>query len=187
MSVGRAVAKKGYDDLLDALARLPRELNWRFIHVGGGVLSKQLKSRAAALGLGPRIEWRGAQPQARVIETLREGDLFVLAAKVAADGDRDGLPNVLMEAASQRLCALSTKTGAIGELIRDNETGVLVPAGDPARLAQAMAALIRDPEQRERLGRAAEARLKAEFDMQAGIGHLALRFGLESDERRACA
>ncbi|WP_119418817.1 glycosyltransferase [Desertibaculum subflavum] len=187
VSVGRAVAKKGYDDLLDALARLPRELNWRFIHVGGGVLSKQLKSRAAELGLAGRIEWRGAQPQSGVIAALREGDLFVLAAKVAADGDRDGLPNVLMEAASQRLCSLSTNTGAIGELIRDGETGMLVPPGDPARLAQAVALLAADPGLRDRLGRAAEARLKAEFGMAAGIDHLSALFGLEAGERRACA
>jgi glycosyltransferase involved in cell wall biosynthesis len=187
VSVGRAVAKKGYDDLLEALARLPRGLNWRFIHVGGGVLSKQLRSRAAALGLSDRIEWRGARPQADVIAALREGDLFVLAAKVAADGDRDGLPNVLMEAASQRLCALSTDTGAIGELIRDGETGALVPAGDPPRLAEAMTALIRDPLRRERLGRAAEARLRAEFGMQAGIERLADKFGLATADKRACA
>jgi glycosyltransferase involved in cell wall biosynthesis len=187
VSVGRAVAKKGYDDLLDALARLPRELSWRFVHIGGGVLSKQLKQKAAELGLGARIEWRGAQPQSGVIAALREADLFVLAAKVAADGDRDGLPNVLMEAASQRLCALSTDTGAIGELIRDGETGALVPAGDPARLAEAMAALIRDPLLRERLGAAAEVRLKAEFGMRDGIDRLAAQFGLVSGEQRACA
>lgn len=187
VSVGRAVAKKGYDDLLEALKRLPPDLNWRFIHVGGGALATQLKETAAALGLSDRIEWRGAQPQAGVIAALREGDLFVLAAKVAADGDRDGLPNVLMEAASQRLCSLSTNTGAIGELIRDGETGLLVPAGDPARLAAAMTTLIRDPALRDRLGRAAEARLRAEFGIEAGIDLLAAKFGLEPRERRACA
>jgi glycosyltransferase involved in cell wall biosynthesis len=189
VSVGRAVAKKGYDDLLDALARLPGDLNWRFTHVGGGALAKELKGRAAALGLADRIEWRGAQPQSGVIAALREADLFVLAAKVAADGDRDGLPNVLMEAATQRLCCLATDTGAISELIRDGATGLLVPAADPARLALALAELIRDPVRRDRLGRAAEARLRAEFGMAAGIDRLAAAFGLaESTEAvAACA
>ncbi len=189
VSVGRAVAKKGYDDLLDALTRLPPGLHWRFVHVGGGALAKQLKATAASLGIGDRIEWRGAQPQAGVIAALREGDLFVLAAKVAADGDRDGLPNVLMEAATQRLCCLSTDTGAIAELIRDDVTGLLVPPGDPTRLAEAMAALIRDPAGRDRLGRAAEARLRAEFGMAAGIDKLAQAFDLpaSAEDARVCA
>lgn len=178
VSVGRAVAKKGYDDLLAALARLPESLAWRFTHIGGGTLAKELKAEAARLGLAGRIEWRGAQPQTVVLEALRQADLFVLAAKVAADGDRDGLPNVLMEAASQRLCCLSTDAGAIGELIRSGETGLLVPPADPAALAEALALLIGDPVLRERLGTAADQRLRASFGMDAGIDVLAGHFGL---------
>jgi len=178
LSVGRAVAKKGYDDLLAALARLPKDVSWRFTHIGGGTLAKELKAEAIRLGLAGRIDWRGAQPQTTVLEALREADLFVLAAKVAADGDRDGLPNVLMEAASQRLCCLSTDAGAIGELIRSGETGLLVPPADPAALAEALARLIADPALRERLGAAAEQRLRAAFGMDAGIDALAGHFGL---------
>lgn len=172
LSVGRAVAKKGYDDLLAALARLPKSLAWRFIHIGGGTLAKDLKARAETLGLADRIDWRGAQPQTAVLEALREADLFVLAAKVAADGDRDGLPNVLMEATSQRLCCLSTDAGGIGELILSGETGLLVPPADPAALADALAMLVADPALRERLGSAAERRLRSAFGMDAGIDTL---------------
>lgn len=178
LSVGRAVAKKGYDDLLAALALLPRELAWRFVHIGGGALAEKLKREAARLGLADRIEWRGAQPQPEVLKAYREVDLFVLAAKVAKDGDRDGLPNVLLEAQSQGLACIATAQPGIAELIEDGRTGVLVPPEEPGALAAALERLIRDPEARHRLGRAGEARVCRHFDMHAGIDLLAERFGL---------
>ena len=178
LSVGRAVAKKGYGVLLDALARLPDELAWRLVHIGGGTDGDALKQRAADLGLGARIDWLGPQPQDVVLENYRAADLFVLASRIAADGDRDGLPNVLMEAQSQALACLSTDISAIPELIDDGETGVLVPPDDPAALAAALAALIRDPATRRRLGQAGMARVRRDFDLHAGIDDLAARFGL---------
>lgn len=177
LSVGRAVEKKGYDDLLDALARLPAELDWRLTHIGGGALAKELKARAEALGLAARIDWRGAQPQGEVLAAYRDADLFVLASRIAGDGDRDGLPNVLMEAQSQGLCCLATSVSAIPELIRDGETGLLVPPRDPAALAQALERLMRDPELRRRLGQAGCRRVRADFAMQKGITCLLRRFG----------
>ena len=89
------------------------------------------------MGLSHRIEWRGARAQPEVLAAYREADLFVLASKIADDGDRDGLPNVLMEAQSQRLACISTDVSAIPELIEDGVTGLLVPP-DPAGLARAM-------------------------------------------------
>ena len=190
LSVGRAVEKKGYDDLLAALAQLPPDLAWRFVHIGGGVLAKRLKRRASLLGLDHRIEWRGAQPQTEVLAAYREADLFVLAAKVGRDRDQDGLPNVLMEAQSQRLTCIATTLPGIGELIADGHTGVLVPPGDPRALAAALDALIRDPARRARLGAAGEARVRREFDMRGGISALAALFGLpepRSERSRAPA
>ena len=178
LSVGRAVAKKGYDDLLAAMALLPPDLHWRLVHIGGGPLARPLKREAARLGLSDRIEWRGARPQPEVLAAYRAVDLFVLAAKTAPDGDRDGLPNVLLEAQSQRLACVATRLSGIPELIEDGRTGVLVPPADPKELAAAIAALIRDPERRERLGAAGEARVRGEFDLVAGIDLLAVRFGL---------
>jgi glycosyltransferase involved in cell wall biosynthesis len=178
LSVGRAVAKKGYGDLLAALARLPPGLAWRLIHLGGGALAARLKRQAAELGLADRIEWRGAQPQPEVLRAYREADLFVLAAKIDRDGDRDGLPNVLMEAQSQRLACVSTNLPGIAELIEDGRTGLLVAPGEPHELADALAALIRDPSRRECLAAAGEARVRSQFAMQAGIAQLATLFGL---------
>ena len=185
LSVGRAVEKKGYDDLLAALALLPAGLAWRLVHVGGGALGATLRSQAERLGLAARIEWRGARPQEQVLAAYREADLFVLASRVARDGDRDGLPNVLMEAQSQELACLATRVSAIPELIADGATGVLVAPGEPAALAAALEALIRAPERRRRLGAAGAARVRASFDATRGLDDLARRLG--GGPRRAAA
>lgn len=178
LSVCRAVPKKGLDDLLAALAMLPESLQWRFVHVGGGPLLRALKREAARLGIAGRIAWLGALPQDAVIAHYRRADLFALAARIAPDGDRDGLPNVLMEAQTQALPCLSTRLSAIPELIADGATGLLVEPGDRAALAAALAGLIADPARRERLGRAGREELRARFSFEDGIARLADKFGL---------
>jgi glycosyltransferase involved in cell wall biosynthesis len=180
LSVGRAVAKKGYGDLLEALALLPADLEWRFVHIGGGAFAAALKLQAKRLRLSDRIEWRGAMAQPDVLAAYREAALFVLASKVARDGDRDGLPNVLIEAQSQRLACISTDVSAIPELIEQDVTGLLVPPGDPIALAETLERLIRDPDERARLGAAGEHHVRRHFSMEAGIDLLATRFGLTS-------
>jgi glycosyltransferase involved in cell wall biosynthesis len=176
LSVGRAVEKKGFDDLLAALALLPPDLAWRFVHIGGGPLLPALKAQAESLGLTPRITWRGPQNQAEILAALRGADLFALASRTARDGDRDGLPNVLMEAASQGLASVATRAGAIEELLLEGETGLLVPASDPAALAAAIGRLIGDPALRARLGAAGQARIASDFGFAPGIAQLAAKF-----------
>jgi glycosyltransferase involved in cell wall biosynthesis len=178
LSVGRAVEKKGYDDLLAALALLPTDLAWRFVHIGGGGLAKRLREQATKLRIADRIEWRGAQAQPDVLAAYRAADLFVLAAKIGRDGDRDGLPNVLVEAQSQGLACIATGLPSIGELIDDGRTGLLVPPGDPAALAAALEKLMRDPVLRASLAIAGAARVRRDFGMNGGIDRLAARFGL---------
>jgi len=178
LSVGRAVEKKGYDDLIDALAQLPADLHWRLVHIGGGDKAQTLAARASARGLGPRIAWLGAQSQERVLAEYRRADLFVLASRIAGNGDRDGLPNVLMEAQSQGLPCVSTAVSAIPELIDHEATGLLVAPGDPVALAAALNRLIRDPQARARLGDAGCRRVRADFSLDAGIDTLSARFGL---------
>ena len=177
LTVGRAVEKKGLDILLEALARLPAAQDWRLVHIGGGSLLGSLQRRAEALGLAGRISWLGPQPQDVVLARYREAEVFVLASRVARDGDRDGLPNVLMEAQSQGLACLATEAGAIAELIEPEATGLLVPPEDPAALAAALERLIGDPALRRRLGAAGAARVRRDFAMEAGIEALAARFG----------
>ena len=177
VSVGRAVEKKGYDDLLHALAALPAELHWRLTHIGGGERARQLKTLAEELGLAERIDWLGARSQEEVFRRYGEADLFVLASKIAGDGDRDGLPNVLMEAQSQGLPCLATSVAAIPELIEDGATGRLVPPGDREALAAALAELIADPQRRDALGKAGLRRVRETFSMEAGIDRIAARLG----------
>jgi glycosyltransferase involved in cell wall biosynthesis len=169
VSVGRAVAKKGYDDLLQALAALPPDLHWRFAHVGGGELREALKVQAARTGIGERCAFLGAKAQPDVIALLREADLFVLPSKEAASGDRDGLPNVIMEAASQGLAIVATDFAGIPEFLRDGVEGRLVPPGEWELLSNALNLLAREPAERSRLGAAAYERLRRDFAMDAGI------------------
>ena len=172
LSIGRAVEKKGFDDLLNALAALPAGLAWRFTHIGGGERLGVLKAQAEALGLAGRIEWRGALAQDGVVAALREADLFVLPSKQAGDGDRDGLPNVVMEAASQGLAIVATDFAGIPEFVRHDSEGLLVAPGDVAALSAALGALAGDPSRREALGAAAHARLQADFSAQAGLARI---------------
>ncbi|HEX2554122.1 MAG TPA: glycosyltransferase family 4 protein [Microvirga sp.] len=177
VSVGRAVEKKGFDDLLRALAALPPDLHWRFAHVGGGELMDRLKVQAAEAGIAERCAFLGSKTQPDVIALLREADLFALPAKEAASGDRDGLPNVLMEAASQGLAIVATDFAGIPEFVRDGSEGRLVRPGDWEGLSNAVNLLVRDPQERARLGAAAFARLRRDFSMEGGIDLLAERFG----------
>ncbi|MDU8944710.1 glycosyltransferase family 4 protein [Rhodophyticola sp. MJ-SS7] len=172
LSVGRAVPKKGYDTILAALAALPSDLNWRFEHIGRGPELARLKAEADGLGLGRCITWSGQQGQEEVLKALRRADLFVLASQAGADSDRDGLPNVLLEASSQRLTSVATAFSAIPELIEDNVTGCLVPTGDAEALSAALERCARDPDMRARLGAAAELRVRTAFDARPGIARL---------------
>ncbi|AOO84117.1 colanic acid biosynthesis glycosyltransferase WcaL [Bosea vaviloviae] len=172
ITIGRAVEKKGFDDLLSALARLPATLHWRLIHIGGGEKLKTLKILAEVLGLSERVSWAGPQAQAAVVTALREADLFVLPSKQADNGDRDGLPNVVMEAASQALPIVATDFAGIPEFVSDGVEGLLVAPGDVAGLAQAMAELAMAPERRAALGAAAHARLTQDFSAAAGLDRI---------------
>ncbi len=176
VSVGRAVDKKGYSGLLDALAALPPNVHWHFTHVGGGELLGKLRAQAGALRLVKHIEWLGALPQTEVLRIYRRADLFVLPSKISSNGDRDGLPNVLMEAQSQRLTCLSTDISGIPELIEHGKTGWLVPQKDTAALTTSLHKLIAGPALRRALGRAGMARVRKHFSHDRGIDRLVEKF-----------
>jgi glycosyltransferase involved in cell wall biosynthesis len=177
LSIGRKVEKKGYDDLLKALAQLPNSLNWRFEHVGGGALGDALKAQAAVLDIADRCIWLGAQSQKQVFAALSRADLFVLASKKASDGDQDGLPNVLMEAAHQGLPIASTRAAAITEFVEDGVNGLLVNPAAPEELAVALELLARDPALRRRLADAAAHTVRTRFSFEAGVDWIAAALG----------
>ncbi|WP_204112449.1 glycosyltransferase family 4 protein [Shimia biformata] len=174
VSVGRLVEKKGFDRLIEALALLPTQLDWHWVHIGGGGDGALLKMQANRLGIDDWIEWRGACDQPEVIAAMREADLFVLPSRIAADGDRDGLPNVLMEAASQKLPILSTPVSAIPEFITSGKDGLLSD-DDPKALAEAITLLANSPQMRAEMAEAAYQRLTRDFLMDPGIDALGKR------------
>jgi len=176
ISVGRAVVKKGFDTLLRALTLLPKDLHWRLQHLGGGPELAALKALAQNLGLAQHITWRGPVDQAAIISALRESDLFALACRVGPDGDRDGIPNVLLEAQSQDLACVTSNLSAIPEFIIDGETGLLCPPDDAQAFAAALTHLIQDPKRRAEMGRRGRIRLENHFQMQHTIDALAGRF-----------
>ena len=178
LSVGRLVEKKGTDVLLEALARLPSDLHWRLVHVGGGPLKESLERRARALGISDRVSWRGARTQTELLTEYRAADLFALASRVARDGDRDGLPNVLAEAQSQGLACVATRVSGIPELIEDGATGLLVAPEDPAELASALESLLRNPARRSALAEAGRERVAQKFGLEGNIARLARKFNL---------
>lgn len=173
LCVARAVEKKGIDILLDGLTALPPRIHWKFIHIGGGNDLERLKARAGQLDLADRIDWRGARSRGEVMAAMQEADIFCLPARIAGDGDRDGLPNVLLEALSQELAVVTTDVGGIGELIEHGENGIIIssPTGD--ELGKVLEHMVRQPEERTRFGQAGRQRVDRHFSAQAGIDRIA--------------
>jgi glycosyltransferase involved in cell wall biosynthesis len=172
LSVGRAVEKKGYDVLLQALAMLPRGLAWRFVHIGGGERAEALKALGDSIGLGDRVLWKGAQAQDEVLKHYRQADVFALACRIGSDGDRDGLPNVLVEACSQKLVCVSTDVSGVPELLVDGANGIVVEPDNPQAFAKALVRLITDPAYRTQLGDAAEQCVRERFDCRSSVRQL---------------
>lgn len=161
LCVARLVPKKGVDTLLRAVALVP---DLRLDVVGDGPLRTELEALADRLGLAGRVRWHGAVTADEVQRLHRTADLAVLLCRVDEDGDRDGLPTVLVEALAQGVPVVSTDVVGIPELVRDGVTGLLVPPDDPAAAAAAMRSLIDDPVRAAALGRAGRALVATEYD-----------------------
>jgi glycosyltransferase involved in cell wall biosynthesis len=176
LSVGRAVEKKGFDILIEALSRLPKDLQWRFDHIGDGEKLAGLKAQAERADVADRIHWRGALDQTEVLSAYRTSDIFALACRITSDGDRDGLPNVLVEASSQGLVCVSTSISGVPELLTDGENGFMTPPEDPGALAEVLERAIRNPSLRHRLGAAAEHKVRSRFNFHTSIAQLSALF-----------
>ena len=172
VSVGRAVEKKGYADLLRALAAV-RDLPWHFHHVGGGPLGAKLKQQASTLELESKITWHGLRDRVFILELLGRSELFVLPSRTTRSGDRDGLPNVLMEAQAMAVPVLSTALPGISELVTHGENGWLVSEKNPRALAAALRLLLQDQPLRAKLGQAGATTVRARFSADPGIDAVA--------------
>ena len=185
LSVGRLVSKKGFEDLVDALALIDTKgLRVRADVYGGGPLRDELEVRANRSGLEGRLIFHGARLQDEIIAAYRRAAVFVLAPVVTGDGDRDGIPNVLVEAMASGVPVVATRISGIPELITDGIDGLLVREHDPAALAGAIERLLRDPGLAARLGRAGRVRVERDFDLVANTRRLrALFVGIPLEDR----
>jgi colanic acid/amylovoran biosynthesis glycosyltransferase len=163
LHVGRLVEKKGARILIDAFATLPPGPVLAI--AGDGPLRGALERRAAALGVGERIRFLGALPPAEVAAWMRRAWLLAAPSVTARDGDAEGLPTVVVEAAASGLPVVATDHEGIGEAIVDGEAGFLVPERDAAALAGRLGALLGSAELRGRMGAAARARAETRFDL----------------------
>jgi glycosyltransferase involved in cell wall biosynthesis len=165
LAVGRLVEKKGFDVLIDAcaeLATMGRPLRCEI--VGEGELEQSLRDRIAARGMGGIVTLVGPRPQGEVIAALRRAKVFAAPCLVGADGNRDGLPTTILEAMASGTPCIATPVTGIPEVVREGETGMLVPSNDSRALAAGIARLLDREDDRDRLARWARALVEAEFD-----------------------
>ncbi len=170
LSVGRFVPKKGFPVLLHALHKLRQE-GWHFYCniIGGGPLQDELEQLRRRLGLDDCVELKRQMSQNELLTYYRQTDVFVLACEVQNDGDRDGIPNVLVEAMAMGIPVLSTAISGIPELVEHGVSGWLAPEKDPDALAEGLKTLLGQPELAQHLGRAGRAKVERDFDAQRNV------------------
>lgn len=173
LSVGRLVPKKGYECLLHALKLLNDSgVDFTFTHVGSGELKAQLKALVGALRLGDRVRMLGTLPHEEVLKHYRESHCFALASRVAPNGDRDGIPNVLVEAMATGTPVVATNVSAIPELVEDRTSGLLVPPDDPPALAAALHEVLFNASLRTACARRARNRVEEHFNNRRCVRRL---------------
>jgi glycosyltransferase involved in cell wall biosynthesis len=165
LAVGRLVRKKGFDVLLEAVSRIERPFRLRI--VGEGPEREDLERRISSAGLEPRVALCGPRTHAELPGEYAAADVVVAPSVVDRTGDRDGLPNVVLEAMACARPVVASDVGAIAQAVVPGETGMLVAPGDPGALATAIERLLREPELRRRLGEGARDRARRDFDLES--------------------
>ncbi len=174
LTIARLTAKKGLPTIYKALRiLLDQGISLRHTHIGGGEDREKIISLIKDLNLKSVTELLGTQPHQVVLEHYKHADLFVLGCEVAPDGDRDGIPNVLMESMAMGLPVIATNLSGIPELVDNESTGLLVPPGRPDKLAQSMLRLLTDEALRKRVIAAGQQRVVRKFDNRRLIRELA--------------
>lgn len=173
LAVGRLVEKKGFLDLIDAcaLVRL-RGCAFRCLIVGSGTLEGELQNRIKTLAIDEVVQLPGPMSRDTLIELYRQASVVVAPCVVAQDGDRDGLPTVLIEAMALGVPVISTDVTGIPELVEHERTGLLVAQHDPEALADAVARILDDQHGAARRALAARARVEESFDLSRNVRRL---------------
>ena len=173
ISIGRLVAFKGFDYLIDACAELVRRgLEFTCEIIGDGPLRGDLEARIRKLNLSDRVHLPGSLSQAVVLEKLRSADIFALASVTDVQGASDVFPTVIIEAMAAARPVVSTRLAGIPESIVHGETGLLVPPEDTMALAEALGRLIQDAKLRLHYGRAGRERIEQHFQIEHTVAAL---------------
>jgi glycosyltransferase involved in cell wall biosynthesis len=177
LGVGRLVPKKGFDVFVEACGLLARQgVEFNAVIAGpDGEHADEVRDRIAALGLGERVRLPGPMGQAELCEEYRRADAFCLPCRLL-DDDRDGIPNVLVEAMACGLPVVTTGVSGIPELVVDGHNGLVVAPDDPPGLAEALLRVREDRPLAERLGRRAQATVRERFDGSRSCRRLAELF-----------
>lgn len=174
LSVARLVEKKGLPDVFAALALLQAEgLDFRYELIGEGEDRDKLEALARELGIAERVRLLGALAHEAVIERFRASHAFVLGCRIAENGDRDGIPNVVAESMALGVPVAATDVSGIPELVEDGTTGLTCPPGDPAALAAILRGLLTDAALRARVIPAAREKVERVFDNRTLILRIA--------------
>ncbi len=188
LSVGRLRAKKGFDTLIDACGLLARSgQSFRCAIVGYGPEEAALRGRIVAAGLGDHVRLVGKLAHEEVVAQMRAARVFALPCRVVADGDRDGIPNVLLEAMAVEAPVVSTRVSGVPELIDDDENGLLVDPDNAEALAKAIGRVLTDGALARRLGEAGRRTVAKQFSLDGDIARLddLLRENLRGQAPRA--
>ena len=170
LAVGRLVEKKGHETLLLAASLLrDRGLAFSLRFAGEGPEWSRLQRLVHELRLGDRVVFLGPLSESEVRAEYEQADVFALPCRKLANGDQDGLPNVILEAMAHGLPVVSTRLDGITEAIVDGDSGLLADQDDPAAFADHLGRLIEDVELRERIGEAGRNRVAASFERSASL------------------
>jgi len=173
-TAARLVAKKGFDTLIEACGVLrDRGVDFRCEIGGDGPLCEELAAQVERLKLEDRVQLLGWQSHDALLERYASATCFAQPCRVTGDGDRDGIPNALIEAMGASLPTIATPVSGIPELISDTENGLLVPPDDIEALVGALSRLLTEPELRVSLGNAARKTVSTEFDLKTNASTLA--------------
>ena len=173
LAVGRLIEKKGFDDLVRACSLLATAgVDFRCDIVGKGSLEHDLRALVKQLGLTGRVRLVGPLPREQLVDLYPRGAVLAAPCVVGGDGNRDGLPTVLIEAMAMGVPVVATPVTGIPELVEDGVTGLLVPERDPSALARAIERLLGNEYLARRLAAAARRRIEESFDLQQNVAQL---------------
>lgn len=173
LCVARLVEKKGIGDLIEACHIIDRQATpFECTIVGDGPLMQAYQAAIESRGLAEKVRLVGALAHEEVVAQLQTSTLMVLPCVVAASGDRDGLPTVLLEALACGLPSVSTNVAGIPEIISADRTGLLVPPGHPEALAGAVSKLLDDPTLRANFAAAGRDLAQTEFCLSKNVERL---------------